>query len=97
MFENLKPGDEVWVVERDEAGIATDVSGFLFLAEVKNAIIVTPRVYGCDGVEEILDYHIQQTAEDYDTDLSVYPAKDCYRSIHAANEAIYEEMEDCNG
>lgn len=85
------PGAEVWVVERDEDGTACEVSGFLFLAKVEHAVIVTPRVYGCEGVTEILDYHIGQTAQDYDTDLSVYPAGDCYTSREDAKVALETE------
>jgi hypothetical protein len=97
MFENIKPGDEVWVVERDEGGNVADVVGFLFLAEVADAVIVTLRVYGCDGIKEILEYHIQQTVEDFDTDLSVYPAKDCYQSRLDARKAMFEERGEDDG
>ena len=34
MEEKLTAGAEVWVVERDEEGIACEVSGYMFLAEV---------------------------------------------------------------
>lgn len=88
------PGTEVWVVERTEGGTACEVSGFLFLAKVEHAVIVTPRVYGCEGVTEILDYHIDQTAQDYDTDLSVFPAGDCYLNKHDAKVALESEAED---
>lgn len=35
MREKLNAGAEVWVVERDEEGIACEVSGYIFLAEVE--------------------------------------------------------------
>lgn len=91
MRQKLNPGEKVWVVERDEEGNACEVSGFLFLAKVHQAIIVTPGIYGCEGVEEILDYHIGQTAQEYDTDLSVFPAGDCYVNKYDAKVALEVE------
>jgi hypothetical protein len=53
---------------------------------------VTPRVYGCDSLTEILDYHIGQTAQEYDTDLAVFPAGDCYLNKYDAKVALEVEM-----
>jgi len=94
MQQKFKPGEPLWVVERDEDGNACDVSGFLYMAEVAGAVIVTPKVYGCDSLTEILGYHIGQTAQDYDTDLAVFPADDCYLSKFDAKEALANETED---
>lgn len=94
MSKNFIPGEIIWIVERNEAGTAFDVAGCIFLAEVADAVIVTPKIYGRDSLEEIMAYHIEETAENYDTDLSVFPAQDCYRCKHEAMEARYNETED---
>ena len=90
----FKPGEPIFIVERDEDGNACDVSGFLYLAEVAGAVIVTPKVYGCDSLEEIMDYHIEETAKDYDMIMGVYPAADCYLFRCEAQEALAAETED---
>lgn len=83
----LTPGAHVWIVERDEDGYAYDVTGFLYLAEVAGTVIVTPKVYGCDSLEEIMRYHSNDTADDNGTVLGVYPAIDCYTNKAAAHAA----------
>lgn len=94
MSKNFIPGETIWIVERDETGYASEVSGLVFLAEVAGAVIVTPKIYGREGLKEIMAYHIEETVENYDTDLSVFPAQDCYRCKHEAVEARYNETED---
>lgn len=89
MNKNFIPGEEVWVVERDEAGNATDVSGFVFLAEVESAVIVSPYINDLEDLEELLEYHIEETAANYDTDLSVFPSCDCF-AIRGDAEAAYK-------
>jgi hypothetical protein len=82
------PGEEVWVVERDECGNACEFSGYVFLAEVAGAVILTPLINDLEVLEDLLDYHIEQTAENYDTDLAVFPAADCYTDREAAKKAL---------
>lgn len=72
------PGATVWVLERDEYGEPIDVSGHMFLAEVCGAVIVTPYVYGCEGLGEALQYFIEQTVACAEIEMSVFPAADCY-------------------
>lgn len=91
MRAKFNPGDAVWVVERDEDGEAYDVSGFIFAAKVGDAAIVTPRVYGCDDLEEIMAYHAKQTAQDWNTDLAVFPVEDCYENKRDALVALSDE------
>ena len=38
----LAPGDEVWVVERDEDGNPDDFSGYIFITSVRGIAIVSP-------------------------------------------------------
>ena len=81
MGNNAKftPGMNVWVIERDEDGNACEIGGYVFLAHVEGVSILSPYVndYDFDG---ILAYHVQCTAEDYDTHLCVFPDEDCYVS-----------------
>ena len=86
------PGAEVWVVERDEYGCAVDVSGYMFLAKAGDAVILTAYINDLKNVQDTLGYHMQETAENYDTDLAVFPAGDCYTTREEAEKAM-EGME----
>lgn len=81
-------GANVWVVERDEDGCAVDVSGYMFLAKVIDAVIMTAYINNLKSVRETLSYHIQETAEKYNTDLAVFPADDCYTTQEEAEKAL---------
>ncbi len=94
MEEKLTAGAEVWAVERDEEGIACEVSGYMFLAEVADFVIASGYVNGMTRIEGILTYHAQETAENYDTDLVVFPAVDCWPTREAAHAALAEERGD---
>lgn len=87
----LTPGEEVWVVERDEGGNACEYSGYVFLAEAAGAVILTAYINDLEDLEELLEYHIEQTAEDYDTHLAVFPTSDCYTSREEARAALEQE------
>ncbi len=91
MEEKLTAGAEVWVVERDEEGIACEVSGYMFLAEVADFVIASGYINGMTHIEGILAYHAQETAENYDTDLAVFPAVDCWPTKEAAHAALDDE------
>lgn len=97
MEENINPGREVWVVERDEDGNACEVSGYVFLAQVAHAVILTPYINGLEGLDDILDYHIEETWSNYDTDLVVLPATDCYLTQYGAESALKEEQQERDG
>lgn len=71
------PGMPVWVIERDEDGNADAISGYIFLAQVEGVVILSAHIEDYD-LGGILEYHIQCTVEDYDTNLSVFPDEDCY-------------------
>lgn len=87
------PGAEVWVVERDEDGCAVDVSGYMFLAKAGDAVILTAYVNNLENVQDTLAYHMQETAENYDTDLAVFPADDCYTTREEAEAALGKERD----
>lgn len=88
------PGEEVWVVERDEDGNACGFSGYVFLAEAVGAVILTSYINDLEDVEDLLDYHIEQTRDNYDTDLAVFPADDCYGTRDEARVAVEAAKED---
>ena len=91
MEEKLTACAEVWVVEREEEGIACEVSGYMFLAEVADFVIASGYINGMTHIEGILAYHAQETAENYDTDLAVFPAVDCWPTKEAAHAALDDE------
>lgn len=88
----FSPGMPVWVIERDEDGNAAETSGYIFLAHVEGFVILSPYVedYDFDG---ILAYHVQCTAEDYATPLSVFPDEDCYVSKEGCEADFKKEQE----
>lgn len=88
----FKPGMSVWVIERDEDGNAAEVSGYVFLAQCEEVVILSSYVNDYD-FEGILAYHVQNTAEDYDTHLCVFPAEDCYLSRKECEAAFEAEQE----
>lgn len=89
--KHFEPGQEVWIVERDEDGEAVDVSGYVFLAEVVGYAILSPYVNEHGDLEYLLDYHRRETALDFDADLPVVLLSDCFASLTAARHALDEE------
>ncbi len=92
-FEKKKaiPGDSVWIVERDENGEAYDVSGYMFLAEVDDYVILSAYINDYDDLRSTMDYHATETVENYDTDLAVFSASDCYPTREEAEAALKKE------
>ena len=86
--KNFEIGQEVWVVERED-GEAIDVSCVLFLAKSKNCIIASDWIDDYD-FDEIIEYHIEETAVNFDTDLKVYPIFDCFSTREEAEKALSE-------
>lgn len=89
---HFEPGQEVWIVERDEDGEAHEVSGYVFLAEVAGYAILSPYVNDHGDLEYLLDYHRRETCTDYDAELPVVHLDDCYPSWAAAHRALDEEV-----
>lgn len=90
--EHFEPGQEVWIVERDEDGEAHEVGGYVFLAEVAGYAILSPYVNDHGDLEYLLDYHRRDTCTDYDADLPVVYLDDCYPSQMEAHRALDEEV-----
>lgn len=88
MIKNLKPGADVAVVERDEFGEAVDTTRYMFIAQANEFVICSPFINGIRDIDATLSYHAQETAENYDTDLCVFPIDDCYETLSEAKEAL---------
>ena len=87
-----KIGDEIWVVERDEDGIADCVSGYVFLSKTNGAIIASSYINDYD-LKGMIAFHIRETAENYDTDLAAFPEEDCFLTKEEAEQALEKESE----
>ena len=83
-----KVGDEIWVIDR-EYGEAVDISCIQFLAKSKGCIIGTAWINDYD-LDETLEFHINETQNNVDTDLKVYPDEDCFLSKEEAEKALKE-------
>lgn len=94
MRQKFNPGEKVWIVERDEDGNATDTAGYIFLAEVADTAIVTPRIHGCDGLEATMAYYVEDTRQGFELGLACFPMGDCYIFRCEAEEALTAETED---
>lgn len=89
--QKMNPGTEVWVVNRDEYGEPYDVSGYMFLAEVSGFVILTAYINDLESLASTMEYHAEETSENYVTDLAVFPAGDCYLTREQAEAALKGE------
>ena len=96
MENNFTPGCRVWIVERDEGGYPVGVTGYMFITDVLEYAILTPYVYGLETIKETLEYHEQECRENYETDLVVAKLSDCYPEREYAEEAMKEELRECD-
>ena len=88
------PGEDVYVVERDEYGEPTEVSGYMLLAIVEQAVILTPYINDLETLDETLDSLIDETRDSFDVDLAVFPLEDCYKTRDEAHAAMGDEVKD---
>ena len=88
--QQYNAGDWVYVIERDVLGEACEVSGYIFIASCRDAVIVSPRVNGSDDVDDLLKHQITETAMEYNGDLSVFPKDDCYSTKEEAEAKLAE-------
>lgn len=85
------PGNDVWIVERDVYGQAYDVSGFMFLAQVGDYVILSAFINDLDDLGSTMTFHAGETVDNYDTPLAVFPAADCYLTREEAEAALEGE------
>lgn len=81
-----KVGEEIWVIDR-ENGEVVDISCVMFLAKSKGCIIATAWINDYD-LDETLAFHIDETQNNFDTDLKVYPDEDCFLTREEAEKAL---------
>ena len=93
VVQKFAPGSDVWIVERDEDGEATEVSGYVFVASVSGVAIVSPSINGCSDLDFILDDFVKETARSFSGDFSGYPISDCYASHEDAEAALRREQD----
>ena len=93
VVQKFAPGSEVWIVERDEDGEATEVSGYVFVASVSGIAIVSPSINDCSDLDFILSDFVEETASGFSGSFSGYPISDCYKSHEDAEAALRREQE----
>ena len=93
VVQRFAPGSEVWIVERDEDGEATEVSGFVFVVSVSGVAIVSPTINDCSDLDFILSDFVEETASSFSGDFSGYPISDCYKSHEDAEAALRREQD----
>lgn len=91
VVQEYKPGDPVWVVERDEIEAPDCVSGYVFVAHANGAALVSAYLGDCGDVDAILADCIEETRETGECDIEVFPIEDCYHSIEDAESALKGE------
>lgn len=85
------PGDDCWIIERDEDSEAYDLSGYVFVAHIPGYVIVTPTLNGYNDLEYIMDDHVDETAEAGYSQLAVYLDDDAYATRKEAKSALERE------
>lgn len=76
-----KVGDGIWVVEED------DITCYMFLAKSKGCVIATSWINDYD-VNETIEYHIDETRDNFDTGLAVFPENICFATREEAEQAL---------
>lgn len=96
-MNEFKPGQIVWIVERDENGVVEAVSDVMYFASVADAVIVSILVEDftrhcvCD-LADTIEYRIEKTQENGTAELYIYPAKDCFGTREDAQAAFDADM-----
>ncbi len=88
------PGDTVWIIERDKYEEPIEISGYMFFAFVGRAVIVSSYINDYETLDETVEYHIEETLNNYDTDLAVFPKNDCYLTREEAEAALKKREAD---
>ena len=94
MKRDYIPGSTIWVVERDDWDIPTEVTGYMFLACVADYAILTPFIGELETLSETLADIAETCKEKLTADLIVLSLMDCYTSRDTAEAAMQEELAD---
>ncbi len=84
----VEVGGEIWVIDRED-GEAIDISCVMFLGKSKGCIIATSWINDYD-LDETLEFHMNETQNNFDTDLKVYPDEDCFLTKEEAEAKLKE-------
>lgn len=87
-YSRFSPGQEIYVIERDDMGVAQDVSGYMFLAISADAVIASVYIDDIDDLYGMLEEHVIRTREKFRTTLCVFPLSDCYDTYEEASMAM---------
>lgn len=90
MIKEMKPGDDVYHVDRDEYGYPVEASGTVYLAEIAGYVVSVASPVGCDSIDEIMEHLADMTREDFHDDIYVHPICDCYETYSEAERAREE-------
>ena len=85
------PGQAVCIIQRDDIGDPCEIVGVQYLAYCAGSVIVAPYVGDIDDLCEALTYHMEESRNDMQSCLLVYPAGDCYGDEDDAREAFRSE------
>lgn len=84
----FEPGDIIWVVERDEYGVAWNCGKYVFVAIVNRYVIASPVYYGESDFDIILEDQAAQTTIEGNAYLNVFSVCDCYKTKDEAKNAL---------
>ena len=85
------PGDNIFVIERNDLYCGgVEVCEYMFLSVVKESVIASPYIRGL-SINETITECMEDTAKYYLCRLSVFPAKDCYKTKEEADAALRKE------
>ena len=85
------PGDNIFVIERNNLhGGGVEVCEYMFLSVVNQAVIACPYNHGSNISDTVVSC-MEETASNYLCRLSVFPAKDCYKTKEEADDALENE------
>lgn len=94
MVSNLHPGQLVWTVDRDCMAIREHVfisSCPLAPGSADSAIILSAMPVGLHNYDELINYHLSQCEDGYETYLTVVYPEDIYLRQEDAEAALPAE------
>lgn len=90
MIKEMKPGDVVYHINRDEDGYPLEACGTVYLAAVENYILSVAHPCGRDNINEVMKYLAEMTKNNFDSEIYVHPSCDCYETYSEAEKAREE-------
>lgn len=96
MIKFLKPGDEIYVIEREVNGSPDLVTTFTFVAQIDNYVICSPdniAELGVSNITELMTAQVMETRKYKKACMFVFPIKDCFTDSEEANDVFVKEEE----